>query len=181
MSDTLPAKTGQWAPGQSGNPNGRPKGRKNHLVELKRELEIAVRDNLDPKSIREILVVMTAQAMAGDVRAAKLILDKVLSNAGEGEETQEAGNTFVFQVKNLTLKHPALEGRSTEIIDVTPQEIIEVSTGAVESNQARPQDTSGGNLVGKNPDPVDARKVPAFQGKSGQPDNQSTSRPVGSV
>jgi hypothetical protein len=181
MSDTLPATSSQWKPGQSGNPNGRPKGRKNHLVELKRELEIAVRDNLDPKHIRNILTVMTARALAGDVKAAKLILDKVLSNAGEGEETQEQGNTFVFQVKNLTLKHPALEGSSPEVITVVPQEIIEVSTGAVQSNQAREQNTSGGNLVGKNPDPVEPAKVPAFQGKSGQADNQSTFRPVGSV
>lgn len=178
MSDTLPDKTGQWQPGQSGNPNGRPKGRKNHLTELKRELEIAVRDNLNPKHIRGILDVMVAQAMSGDVKAAKLVLDKVLSNAGEGEEIQEAGNMFVFQVKNLTLKHP-VDRVAADVITIEAQEIVDVSTGAVQSNQAREQNTSGGNLVGKNPDAVAPATVPAFQGKSGQSDNQSTNRGAG--
>lgn len=55
-----------------------------------------------------------------------------------------------------------------------------MSTGAKESNQARTQDSSGGNLVNKSPS-ARLYKVPPVQGKSGQPDNQSTSRPKGST
>lgn len=144
MSDTLPATLeemadadrelskseikrhgGMWLPGQSGNPNGRPKGRKNHLSELKRELEIAVRDNLNPKVIRGILERMAELAIAGDVKAAKLILDKVLTNASDGEEEGAKGGTFVFQVKNLTLKHPDSGKPALPVLDA---EVIEVST-----------------------------------------------------
>ena len=56
-----------------------------------------------------------------------------------------------------------------------------MSTGAEQSKQSRTQDTSGGNLVNKNPSPPKRLTVPAVAGKSGQPDNQSTSRPKGST
>ena len=49
-----------------------------------------------------------------------------------------------------------------------------------ESNQHRSDQSSGGNLVGKAPSAPE-RKVPDFQGKSGQSDNQSTNRPKGST
>lgn len=111
---------GMWKPGQSGNPAGRPKGSKNHIVELQRQLEIAVRDNLNPSVIKGILERVAEEALAGNMKAAKLILDKVLSNASTGgEEEQDRGGTFIFQVKNLTLKHPDAE---RTVIDVTPQE-----------------------------------------------------------
>lgn len=56
-----------------------------------------------------------------------------------------------------------------------------MSTGAKASNQAATQDSSGGNVVGKAPDKNVLYTPPAFMGKSGQPDNQSTSRPKGST
>jgi hypothetical protein len=53
-----------------------------------------------------------------------------------------------------------------------------MSTGAKQSNQARTQDTSGGNVVGKA---ISGKlyQPPAFLGKAGQSDNQSTSRGKG--
>lgn len=56
-----------------------------------------------------------------------------------------------------------------------------MSTGAEQSKQARAQDTSGGNIVGKGPTKHTLYQPPNFQGKSGQSDNQSTSRPKGST
>lgn len=53
-----------------------------------------------------------------------------------------------------------------------------MSTGASQSNQSREQNSSGGNVVGKAPSGK-LHQPPAFQGKAGQSDNQSTSRPVG--
>ena len=53
-----------------------------------------------------------------------------------------------------------------------------MSTGADQSKQHRDTQAQGGNLVGKAPS-APVRTVPDFQGKSGQSDNQSTSRPVG--
>lgn len=54
-----------------------------------------------------------------------------------------------------------------------------MSTGGKRENQSRTQDTSGGNIVGKGPTKHTLFQPPAFMGKSGQPDNQSTNRGKG--
>jgi len=53
-----------------------------------------------------------------------------------------------------------------------------MSTGANKSAQAR-QDQSGGAQMVGGMKPVDRPRVPNFQGKSGQGDNQSTNRGKG--
>lgn len=53
-----------------------------------------------------------------------------------------------------------------------------MSTGGMKAKQHRTDQSGGGNIVG-NPKAVDRAKVPAFQGKSGQGDNQSTNRGKG--
>lgn len=53
-----------------------------------------------------------------------------------------------------------------------------MSTGGNAQRQARTQDTSGGNVVGKAPSGK-LHQPPAFLGKGGTPDNQSTSRGKG--
>lgn len=53
-----------------------------------------------------------------------------------------------------------------------------MSTGAKKDAQCRTSQSGGGQIVG-NPAPVDRARVPAFQGKSGQGDNQSTNRGKG--
>ena len=53
-----------------------------------------------------------------------------------------------------------------------------MSTGAKGTNQYREQNSSGGNLYGKPPS-APVRKVPAFQGRSGQAANQDTNRGSG--
>lgn len=56
-----------------------------------------------------------------------------------------------------------------------------MSTGAVESKQAQAQSAQGGNVVNKAPDKNVLYQPPAFMGKSGQSDNQSTNRAKGST
>jgi hypothetical protein len=56
-----------------------------------------------------------------------------------------------------------------------------MSTGAEQSKQAETQTTAGGNVVGKAPDKNTLHQPPAFLGKSGQGDNQSTNRAKGST
>lgn len=53
-----------------------------------------------------------------------------------------------------------------------------MATGAKKAAQARQSQEGGAQMVG-NPKPVAPAKVPAFMGKSGQGDNQSTSRGKG--
>lgn len=173
--DVIKSHGGMWQPGQSGNPKGRPKGSKNHLSELKRELELAVRDGINPKVIRQIIESMAELAIAGDVKAAKLLLDKLVSNAGGGDEEQGTAPKIVFEIKNLTLKHPI---EDAQVITVEAQEIVAVSTGAVLENQTQKQDSAGGNMVG-GIKPVAPAKVPAFMGEAGQADNRETNRGPG--
>ncbi len=47
-----------------------------------------------------------------------------------------------------------------------------------ESNQHRPSQSGGAQLVGKAPS-APVRKVPSFQGRSGQANNQDTNRGPG--
>lgn len=53
-----------------------------------------------------------------------------------------------------------------------------MATGAKKSAQTRESQSGGGQIVG-GPKPVNRATVPNFQGKSGQGDNQSTSRGKG--
>lgn len=53
-----------------------------------------------------------------------------------------------------------------------------MSTGAKKNAQTRQDQAGGGQMVG-GMKPVDRATVPNFQGKSGQGDNQSTSRGAG--
>ena len=53
-----------------------------------------------------------------------------------------------------------------------------MSTGAKKGAQTRQNQEGGGQMV-NGMDSVDRARVPAFQGKSGKPDNQSTNRGKG--
>lgn len=105
--DKVPTRDdkGRFVKGVSGNPVGRPKGTKNEIAEMKRDLELAVRKKISEKEINAIIKSMIAEALNGNVTAGKLILDKVMSNAkledGEGEDAPE----IVIKIENLTPQH----------------------------------------------------------------------------
>jgi len=113
---------GRFVKGVSGNPNGRPKGSRNRIVEQKLALEEAVRDHVSPKHIRSLLKKMYDMAMEGDVSAGKYILDKFISNA-KVEETADAEDKGIqIVVKNATFKVTGeetkpIEGESEVITD----------------------------------------------------------------
>lgn len=113
---------GTFLKGVSGNPAGRPKGRKNQITELKQDLEIAVRDAISPKEIKAVVTKMVQLALEGNVGAGKLILDKVLSNAKEGEEEKEmsGGLKIIIEHANLDVSHT-----QQNVIDVKAEEISE--------------------------------------------------------
>jgi len=112
---------GQFLPGQSGNKAGRPKGKKNEITELKQDLEIAIRKSVPATRIQAIVLKMCELAEEGSVGAAKLILDKTLSNAKDADDVKQAEGGFTFVVKNITLQ--AETAPKGEVIDVTPEEV----------------------------------------------------------
>jgi hypothetical protein len=107
--------TGQFVKGSSGNPAGRPLGSKNRIALLKREMEEAIRENLDVGVLKKIVSSMAAEAINGNVSAAKLILDKVMSNAKVEDDAGEDRPEIVIRIENLTAG--ALKDVSGEVIE----------------------------------------------------------------
>lgn len=114
---------GRFVKGVSGNPNGRPKGRKNVITGLKQDLEIAVREAVKPAQIHAVVSKMVELALEGNVGAGKLILDKVLSNAKEGEDEKETSGGLKIVIEHANME--VLSNKQSNLIDVTAEEIEE--------------------------------------------------------
>jgi Family of unknown function (DUF5681) len=76
-----PART-RFQPGQSGNPNGRPKGSVNLRTDLRSELSEQIRIREGERSLkvskqRAMLKALVAKALKGDARAANVVLTLV--------------------------------------------------------------------------------------------------------
>ena len=67
--DATSAKSGQWQPGESGNPRGRPPGRPDKRL-------LATAAMLD--EMRGIVAVLVGKALEGDTNAASIVLSKIL-------------------------------------------------------------------------------------------------------
>jgi hypothetical protein len=79
--------------GQSGNPSGRPKGSKNRHTELRE----ALKDDLP-----EILVTLKERALAGDMAAMRLLLERVMPSKRQEANTvdiPELNEAETFQDK----------------------------------------------------------------------------------
>jgi len=109
VAETRESKPGQWKPGQSGNPKGRPK---QSLVALQRDLEGAIRDHLTADKVKTLIEAVYKSAIGGkigdkyvapNVKAAKLLLDKLIPNATDTEPgDKDPGRTVVFRIENAT-------------------------------------------------------------------------------
>lgn len=119
-SVTTRDEAGHFLPGTSGNPKGRPPGRRAQIDILKQDLEIAVRSKLDARRIGRIVEKMCDLAENGDVKAAKLILSMSVSTAAStGDEGDKQGG-ITIRIENATFaataanKEKPVEGRVIE-------------------------------------------------------------------
>jgi hypothetical protein len=125
-ADIAPAairtESGQFPKGVSGNPLGRPK--KATLRTLQQDLEIAFREHLSVDRVKRIVNRMADMAEQGDVKAAKLIFDKLIPNATNGE-SDEGDNVkkVVFEIQNATFAAQVQEKQQVAVIDVTPTHV----------------------------------------------------------
>lgn len=127
---------GRYLPGQSGNPRGRPlKDSRHHLTQLKHKLDIAVRENLPVERLCKILNKVADEAEKGNMRAAKLILDKFVSNADNAavEDEGDVSRKVVFVIENATFAaatknlQPALPAIDVEVVPALPNSSEESS------------------------------------------------------
>ena len=88
-----PPKHTQFKPGQSGNPNGRPKGTKNLKTDLEEELKerIPIKEAGKAKKVskqRAMVKALMAKAVGGDTKAVNIVMG-MISKLMIGEETAE--------------------------------------------------------------------------------------------
>lgn len=86
----IPPKDTQFKPGKSGNPKGRPKGRKNTYTELSEVLSQKISITMDGKPVKinkrtAILLQAVNRAVKGELRAIQHILPYMLAIDAENE------------------------------------------------------------------------------------------------
>lgn len=107
--------------GVSGNPLGRP--RKADIVELKHEMEHALREHVPVEKLKKVVTAVVNAALQGDMKAAKLILEFFISKARDSEDAPDAARTYVFKIENATFGAiDPQQNSNSNVIDVTPVE-----------------------------------------------------------
>jgi hypothetical protein len=76
-----PPLESRWKPGQSGNPKGRPKGRKNSVTMLRetldRKLKVPIDGRVRAVSMRELMLIrLVDAALKGDVKIISFLLER---------------------------------------------------------------------------------------------------------
>ena len=110
-----PPKHGQFRPGDSGNPKGRPRGAKNLKTELREELTetIKIKESGRAKTVskqRAMLKSLTAKAVQGDTKAVSVVVGMVsrflLDEPDDGEtiELTQADRAILEKFKTNILK-----------------------------------------------------------------------------
>lgn len=114
-TQALAPRSTKFVKGQSGNPNGRPKGSKNKITLMKLALEGELRAQLKPH-MADILTQAITKAMQGDPQMIKLLLDKTLPTTKAGEDEAPAKEKVQIFIDRLpdreNKRNPAtIEGR----------------------------------------------------------------------
>ncbi len=100
-----------WKPGQSGNPEGRPKGSKNRITRLKLSLEEYLR-NEAADHMRDILLTAIKKAKKGDNQMIKLLLELHMSKSGEVDDRSTDDK--------ITININSMKDNEKSVIDITP-------------------------------------------------------------
>ena len=102
---------GRFVKGSIGNPGGMPKGTKHHIVALRENTELALRDYMHHpenqqkamKAIDRVMDIATGHDDKLALQAIKILFDKTIANARSGTE-EEAGKQrpIAIQIINQT-------------------------------------------------------------------------------
>lgn len=118
-----PPKHGQFKPGKSGNPRGRPRGALGLKAELKAELDEFVTITIDgkPKRIRKrrlVIKALAAKAAKGNVAAADKLLSLVIQ--AEGFEDERPVQKALTDTDNLILSQFLGDGEEVQNPETDP-------------------------------------------------------------
>jgi hypothetical protein len=107
-----PPREHEFKPGQSGNPNGRPKGTKNNATMLReildRKVEVRIGGILRKVTLREAILMRFAEAaLKGDTKAAGFLLQRY-----DMEETVNEHSTGVATQDELELIEAFIQARA---------------------------------------------------------------------
>jgi hypothetical protein len=135
-----PPKHGQFKPGKSGNPRGRPRGALGLKAELKAELDEFVTITVDgkPKRIRKrrlVIKALAAKAAKGNVAAADKLLSLVIQ--AEGFEDERPIQKALTDTDNLILSQFLKDGEEIP----TPEPDPDPEAGREPINDPKPEDS----------------------------------------
>jgi hypothetical protein len=110
-----------WKPGQSGNPKGRPKDQRTIAV-LKNDLELAVREELSPVKVTQVVnrmikIATESRDTLAAVAAAKVVLGMAISKP-HVQEQSSGSKGFTIVIENATLQalqKPPIDAEFTQI------------------------------------------------------------------
>ena len=95
-------KSTKFAKGKSGNPKGRPKGSKNKATLLREAMQKKA-DIMLSKELPQVLRAVVTAAKAGDMSAAKMILDRTIPTKRADDGNDADSNKLVqITIQNLT-------------------------------------------------------------------------------
>lgn len=121
----IPPKDTQFKPGKSGNPKGRPKGRKNTYTELSEVLSQKISITMDGKPVKinkrtAILLQAVNRAVKGELRAIQHILPYILAIDAENEHFDAIRETLSTNDQEIlkNLKERLINEQNEEEIDV---------------------------------------------------------------
>jgi hypothetical protein len=98
-----PPEHTKWKKGQSGNLNGRPKGRLSFGPAIEEELRAAIKDpNGNPIEVRQALVkTLIKEGLKGNMRALEFIIDKIDGKAKQSLQIEARENIDKEQLKRI--------------------------------------------------------------------------------
>ncbi len=110
-----PPKSGQFKPGQSGNPKGRPKGAKNLKAVFEEELlaKVPIKEEGKSKKVSKqeaVIKALMLKAMHGDIKAINTVLTTFMKLLGGETQVEdevdlsEAENAILDRFKEMVLK-----------------------------------------------------------------------------
>lgn len=100
---------GKFPKGQSGNPAGRPKGRRNKITKLSEKLELAVRQATKVQDVVDVLNALKIEALKGNAAAAGKFLEFTLIKPKPTGEDAASTVTPVIRIEVVNTTYGAGE------------------------------------------------------------------------